>query len=301
MSRALSIRSSIESKSKTQTLPVLTRRCPTSTANKRSPSSIDELSVLKLKISETELKIRQIKSKTVRMKQEIHDRNAAVDKVLSKQNDSKNIKTASESTLTQLKENISSLQNTLRAREEELSQLRVNDALYQSNELEIEIRTYYLEHKRLTTQVEAVGRGKEILNNELQKLQNQIEKYKDDQNQMNTLQDQIDELIDKFEAYQKGEQKIMRYQVAKDLVKNKQNVVEQKLVSEINDLKNEMRQGTEHLKNIEANDERNMEELQNLIEDQINQISQAIERMRNPPPPPPRDESSESQNRRRRH
>ena len=288
MSRALNIRSSIENKSKTQTLPVLTRRCTTSVANRKNAGTIEDLSVIKLKISETELKIRQIKSKTVRMKQEIHDRKAAINKVLSKNNDSKNIKTASESTLSQLKDNVNSLQNTLRAREEELSQLRVNDALYQSNELEVEIRTYYLEHKRLLTQVDAVTKGKDIINNELQKLHNQIDKYKEDQNQMTILQDQIDQLLDKHDAYQKGEHKIIRYQTYKQMQENPQNAaaIEQQLLSEINDLKDSMRQGTEKLRNIEANDEKNMEELQDIIEDQINKIFQAIETMRNPPPPP---------------
>jgi hypothetical protein len=75
---------------------------------------LDEINYLRLETSKMEVEARQIKSKTARLKQIIHDRNCQIKRALTATDDrEQNIKTASDSTLRQLRENIATLKNTL--------------------------------------------------------------------------------------------------------------------------------------------------------------------------------------------
>ena len=72
---------------------------------------MDEINELKIQTTKMDNETRQLKSKISRMKQIIHERNSQINKALAQTGEvSQGIKTASHSTLNQLRENISSLE-----------------------------------------------------------------------------------------------------------------------------------------------------------------------------------------------
>lgn len=275
---AIRIRSSINTNREKKSLPSITRRAVSSA----SPRAIkDDLDEMKLKIAKMELETRQIKSKTVRMNQEIRDRKVAMSKALNSKTENKSVVIATESTIQQLKDNITALENTLYTTNREFEQLRTRDSLLQSQELQEELKIYYLEHKRLLDQKDAVNTGEKIINSEFEKLKNQIEQYQDDQKTIDATQDSIETLIDKLEAYQKTEMKVYRFDLDKKLraAPSNSKAHEQTLRVSISDLKKAIISEANRLKYIEERDNKNMDELQGIIESQIQQIYEAVQRL----------------------
>ncbi|EAY07041.1 hypothetical protein TVAG_311660 [Trichomonas vaginalis G3] len=277
---AIRIRSSINTNREKKNLPGLTRRCLSSTGNKTSKEDIDDM---KLQIAKMELETRQIKSKTVRMNQEIRDRKSAMSKALNSKTENKTVVVATESTIQQLRENVIALENTLYNTNKEYEQLRVKDSLLQSQELQEELKVYYLEHQRLLQQKEAVNTGEKIITIELNKLRDQIEQYQRDQKAIDAAQDSIESLIDKLEAYQKTETKVFKFDLDKKLREAPSNAQahEQALRANISELKKSIVAEAQRLRNIEARDTENMDELQGIIESQIMQIVEAVQRLDN--------------------
>ncbi|EAY14071.1 hypothetical protein TVAG_478960 [Trichomonas vaginalis G3] len=283
MSRAIDIRSSIEDARETKKLPALQRRCTTGVSKKSTTLDVNQM---KMQIASMELQIRQYKSKTVRLNQKISDSKTAVKRALDKNNESNQVVVASSSTIAQIKENISSLENALDKANSEYNTLRMNDAFYVSQELQEELKAYYLETQRLHNIKDNTNRKVKIVNNEFEVIKQQIESFPYTQREVNSVQDNIDDLISKIDAYTKSETKYNVIEIQKQLdvpnnnakeIEQKSKLIEQKLKEQVDKLKQDIEKEQERLKNIEKNDQRNMCELQQIVEDQVGQIQAALE------------------------
>ena len=274
----LRIRSSIEK------LPPVRSRAVSSMSMRKKPQipgSIEDLSTLKLKITETEQKIRQIKAKTARMNQEIRDKKSAVSKALSKKNDSRSIKTASDSTLENLSQSLQVLRNTYEARKEELKRIKKDDSLYLSQELEFELQMYYLENKRLHGQVAAAKNGSEIVKQQIQIKLREIENYNKTKKNIDQFKSKIKSNVDELLKYQKSEVKMWKYQISQNLNETAQNEKDtiKMLEVELDDLQKEIDEGEKRMQELDSQDQSFMEELQKIIEDQTEKIKVQVEEM----------------------
>jgi predicted nucleic acid-binding Zn-ribbon protein len=241
---------------------------------------LDEINELRLQVSKMDLERRQLKSKTNRMKQIIHDRNSLIKKALTVTDDRQpNIKTASDSTLEQLRGNIASLQNTLEARQAELDKVRENDKLALSDELQVEVLEYYLEFDRLTQQLAVVREGEAIIGNEIAILNRQIEDSHGYDKKINDFQVQIDQLADKLVAYRQAEGRIAGHLALEKLAAGKTTVAREKadLEREIQRIAEEKKRLEEEITVVRENDQKNREYLQSIIDEQTGKIAEAIE------------------------
>lgn len=269
---AIRIRTAMSTKREAKPLPGLSR---TSTSLSHAPPQ--DINEIKIKLVQMEEEIRQMKAKTARMKQVVSDRNASIKQALNTKNERQVLTTASDSTIRQLEMNVESLRNALEARSIELDRLRGSDNLYISEEYQIEIKVFYLEYQRLIEQNKAVQESLRIIENELDKLHHQIMNSDKHQKSIQTVQSDIDTIIDKILAYKKSEFKINRTALYQEIGNNKANipVKEKQLQEEIENLKIDIENEKEKLDTIHENDEKNMDFLQGIIEDQIRQIIEA--------------------------
>ena len=272
MTRVINVRSSLSLK-KNDKLPELQRN-----KIKIQKSSPEEINEIKLKIQQMESEIRQLKAKTSRMRQLLFEKNNAIKQVFSQSNDTPNIKTTSETTISQLKNNVNSLKNTLESRKEELILLKNSDKLAISEELHLEIKEYYLEHQRLTQQVNAVKEGEKIINDEHLRLKNLISQSNQNEEIIKDLQKDIDQIIEKIIAYKKSELKIESTNLIQFIVDNPKHIEikEKELQEEIDNIYIEIEQEKEAIKVLEENDEKFMSFLQGIIDDQSKKIQELL-------------------------
>lgn len=270
------IRTAMSTKRDVKPLPGLSR---TSTSLSRAPPQ--DINEIKIKLVQMEEEIRQMKAKTARMKQVVSDRNASIKQALNTKNERQVLTTASDSTIRQLEMNVESVRNALEARSIELDKLRGSDNLYVSEEYQIEIKVFYLEYQRLLEQNKAVQESLRIIENELEKLHQQIINSDKHQKNIQTVQSDIDTIIDKILAYKKSEFKINRTTLYQEIGGIKANIPikEKQLQEEIESLKIDIENEKEKLDTIRENDEKNMEFLQGIIEDQIRQIIEATKNL----------------------
>jgi hypothetical protein len=241
---------------------------------------LDEINDLRLQVSKMDLERRQLKSKTNRMKQIIHDRNALIKKALTVTDDRQpNIKTASDSTLEQLRGNISALHNTLDSRKTELAEVRSSDKLALSDELQVEILEYYLEFERLTQQLAVVREGEAIIAEEVAVLNAQIEEARGYDKKINDFQVQIHILADKLVAYRQAEGRIAGH-VALERIFNRQSTFAKEkadLERETKRINEEKKRLEEEISVVRENDQKNRAYLQSIIDEQTAKIAEAIE------------------------
>jgi len=274
MSRLVNVRSSLTGQNANK-LPGLTGK----NKGKSNKATIEEVNELKIKTQMMETEKRQLKAKTARMKQLLSERNNAIKQVLTQSNEKNALRTASDSTIQQLKENVVSLQNTLMARQEELYQLRTSDKLAVSEELQQELKVYYLEHQRLSKQSSAVKEGERIIENEIERLRRMITETPQNENAISLLQSEIDQLVEKITAYRKSE---LRFESAKLLQAvlddPKHAETQEKLLNEeLNAIFEEIENEKNEIKIIEENDQKNMTFLQDIIDDQTKKIMDILQ------------------------
>lgn len=255
-----------------------------------SPSSkmntkavMDEINELKIQTIKMDNETRQLKSKISRMKQIIHERNSQINKALAQTGEtSQGIKTASYSTLNQLRENISSLENTLESRELELDILRQNDKLAVSDELQVEVIEYYNENERLNSQVYAVHEGERVINNEIARVQQEIADEAQYEREIYDLQVQIGQLADKLKAYLNGEYRIIANTAIEQMCKTEDFYpkLKEKLLESIEEMRKEKQEEEENIKIILENDEKKKQYLQQILEDQAQKIAKALEQQK---------------------
>jgi hypothetical protein len=247
------------------------------------PFILDEINTLRLETSKLDVEARQIKSKTARMKQIIHDRNCAIKKALAITEDrEQNIKTASDSTLRQLRENIMSLKNTLESRQEELNRIMTQDKLAISDELHIELLEYFCEKDRLKQQLETVHEGEAVVNGEVSRLRQLIVQMRAVERRVSELQLQNDQLAEKSEAYRRGEERMESNCAAERIaargIGNEDVFVQyqRELEVQIRELTETQAQLRTEIRQIHENDQQNRRFLQSLIDEQAEKIAEAI-------------------------
>jgi hypothetical protein len=214
------------------------------------------------------------------MKQIIHDRNALIKKALTVTDDRQpNIKTASDSTLEQLSNNLVALQNTLLARQAELDAVRGNDKLALSDEMQVEVLEYYLEYDRLTQQLAVVREGEAIIAEEVAVLNGQIEEARGYDKKINDFQVQIHILADKLVAYRQAEGKIAGHLALERVFAGQSTFAKEKaeLERDIRRINEEKKRLEEEINVVRENDQKNRGYLQSIIDDQTAKIAEAIE------------------------
>ena len=256
---------------------------PSTKSQMNTKAVMDEINELKIQTIKMDNETRQLKSKISRMKQIIHERNSQINKALAQTGEvSQGIKTASHSTLNQLRENISSLENTLVSRENELEKLRQNDKLAISDELQVEVIEYYNENDRLNNQVFAVHEGERVINNEIARVQQEIADEAQYEREIYDLQMQIGQLADKLKAYLNGEYRVIANTAIEQMGKNEELYpkLKEKLIENIEEMKKEKQEEEENIKIILENDDKKKKYLQQILEDQARKIAEALEQQK---------------------
>ena len=240
--------------------------------------TLGEVQEIRLKIQKMSTEKTQIRSKTNRMRQILHDRNAAIDHVFKESNEEKKIKTASDSTIAQLKENILGLRNTLESRQDDLKVLINSDRLALADELKQEIRIYHLEHKRLQKQSRAVKEGELIVTDELNRVKGELSERRLNKKAIDSIQEDLKSVIDKLVSYKRSELKIQNDTLAKYLVNHPKQAEtkENQLNNEINQIYEDIDNIHQEIEEAEQHEKEVMEELQAIIDDQAAQIEKQI-------------------------
>lgn len=269
-----SARSSLDNKN--QQLPGLSGK------KKRvfNPNAInDEINNLKLQTSKMQTESRVLRSKTTRLNQVLRDRNNQIKSALTKPIENQNIVTATDSAISMLEENIEALQHTLDARENELEELRNNDKLAVSDELQVEVLEYCCEFERLKQQVAIVHDGETVVQGELDRLSRFLSYVPINEKAISDMQFEIDQLADKLSAYRLGEMRLDAQNDVQNLIKQPELYpsLKEKLEKEVKKIQEAKAQVEEDIKTILENDEKNREYLQKIIDDQAIKITEAIE------------------------
>jgi hypothetical protein len=243
-------------------------------------AALDEINALRLETSKMDVECRQIRSKTARMKQIIRDRNFVIKKALTLTDDrDQNIKTASETTLSQLRGNIITLQNTLESRREELDELKACDRLAVSDELKVEVLEYFCELDRLRQQADAVREGDGVITGEMSRLRQQMTQTKATEKKIPEVQAQVDQLVEKLIAYRLGQERIESNAAVEHLLHNPHLFLVKKknLEKDLRDLAEAHAAVEADLKQINEDDQHHRRYLQSVIDDQAEKITQALE------------------------
>ena len=241
---------------------------------------LDEINTLRLQVTKMDAEKVRIKSKIARTKQIVQSRQAQISKAMAVSDEQEvTIKTASDSTLNQLRRTINALKNTLESREAELERLRKNDRLARSDELQVEVTEYFLEVERLQKQIEATEEAKNVIDAEQQRLKHQIANAKTFERMITDSQKQIGKLAERLTAYRQGEQRVDTNLLVERLTENPGKVSEEKerVKQEIDELTNTKAALEEEIQVAVENDQNNREFLQKIIDDQAQKIAKAIE------------------------
>ncbi|EAX98283.1 hypothetical protein TVAG_018190 [Trichomonas vaginalis G3] len=264
-----------------------TRRPNTALPNINRPKSsaqtvqMSDVQKLKLKIQKMDLDKRQMRSKTQRMKQILQERNAEIDLVFKEVNEKNSIKTASKETIAQLKKNVSSLENTLEARKKDLQDIMFNDRLALSDELQQEIKIYYLEHERLKKQSKAVADGEGIVKSELERLQRELSEKSLNYKAIQNLEGDFRTVVDKIVSYKSSELRIRNDNLANFLAShpNKLNSKEKEVQQEIDQTREEINTLKEETSKIEESEDQMIKEFEEIITQQKQRIKEQIKIM----------------------
>lgn len=268
-------RTSIETTRKSSTFPNISRR-------KRITTTQADVRDLKLKIQKMNANKIQMKSKTTRMKQILQDRNNAIDQVFKESNENKKLQTASDSTLNQLRINIKGLENTLATRQEDLRDILFSDRFAVSDELQQEVKIYYLEHKRLLTQSKAVKEGEKIVGDELDRVRNEMSERFLNIKAIESLQKSVKDIVSKVVAYKKSEIKLQNDALATYLVRNPKHAEskEKQLNIEINQIYEDIENIEKETKEAEDREQEMINSLQQIIDVEAAKINEQLERIK---------------------
>jgi hypothetical protein len=264
----------------------------------------EEISDLKLKAQEFEAERKLLRAKVQRMRKIIQNRSDSIRKVLNQPVEEQAIRTATESTLQQLREEKTVLEHTLEAHTHELIELRNGDKVAQTKELKVAIPVVFAEMERMKQQVAEATRLETVLKSEIERLQEQIAATPANERAIDSYQLEIDNLTEKLFAYRKSEMKIL---TAKDLQALHENPssydeIKKKLEDEIRSVQSLTEADRNEIPGIQESEARNLEYLNGVIQEQCDMIRAAIDQMTghqtedvsgDPPPPPPSDAQDE--------
>lgn len=241
-------------------------------------ASQEEIIELKLKIHDMEAKKRVLRAGIARMQKTMKNRSEAIQRVMTTNQKEKSIKTASASTLQQLREEAESLKNTIESRKAELENLKLCDKLQLSEELKVEIQIYYCEQLRLQEETQEAKRTESIISNELNRIRKIIDSTQENEKSIDDLQNDIDNLTEKLFAYRKSELRIQNAKVMQDIVENTKTVdqVTSQLREDIQKIQQEIENDKVEIDQIQENEVKNLEYLQEVIDKQTKEILKFI-------------------------
>ena len=244
-------------------------------------SLTDQIYELKLQTRQMEDEIRQIKSKTAFTKRTTKSREKQIDNVGNLNAENAQIKTATQSTLKNLRDNIVILENFLQSKKEELERIRKSDQLAHAKELEIEVRMLHLEKKRLLEKEKSRRDDEAIILGELNRLQNQTSMASEYEHNISQIQLEIDNLTDKLFAYTKSQSRINATKRMKLICDNPSMLekVKEQSHSELIKCQNKIRRNEKMLEHIKQHEERNIAYLQEIIDQLANEIQIALSSM----------------------
>lgn len=243
-----------------------------------SAVKMSDVQKLKLKIQKMDLDKRQMKSKTQRMRQILQERNAEIALVFKEANEKNSLKTASKETLEQLRKNATSLENTLEARKKDLHDILYNDKIALSDELQQEIKIYYLEHERLKKQSKAVADGEKIVKTELQRLQRELSEKSLNFKAIQNLESDFRTVVDKIVSYKSSELRIRNDNLAIYLSQhpNKLKSSEKEVQQEIEQTREEIKTLKDEIAQIEDEENQMVKELEKAMKQQRKRIREQI-------------------------
>lgn len=242
--------------------------------------SAEEVQALKLKIQKMEQEKLQLKSRVVRMKQILNERNATIEKVFKDTtSENQKIQTASKSQIDRLQDTVNVLQNILQAKKAELEKMVTSDRFAVSDELQTEVKIYYLEHQRLLKQARAVREGEKIVSTELNRVRNEINDRDNHNMAIGSLQQDLASIVDKLVSYRKSEVKLQNEEVAFNFLQEDPETATDKFQQEIEDIQKESEAAQEEINQIEENEDEMVENLQKVIFDQSDKINVIIQQL----------------------
>jgi hypothetical protein len=215
------------------------------------------------------------------------------------------IRTATESTIQQLREEKIVLEHTLEAHTQELIELQSGDKVALTKELKVESPLVFAEMQRMKQQVADSQRLESVLKSEVERLQAQIAATAANERAIDSYQLEIDNLTEKLFAYKKSEMKIL---TAKDLQTLHENPssydeIKKKLEDEIRQVQSLAEADRGEIPTIQESEAQNLTYLNKVIQDQCDLIQGAIEQLAGRQkainnmdfaPPPPSETQSDS-------
>jgi len=244
----------------------------------RKATSIDDINEIKLRTQQLELECKQIKAKTQRLRQIIKERNDSIKSVVSSTGDKQAPRFSGKTTVESLQKTAKSLENTLKARNEELESLMKSDKVAMCEELQIEIQTYFLERKRLQKQIKEMKEGESIIESELNRLKKQSMSASEHESAIDSLQGEIDQLTEKLFAYHKSEMRIKCAKMLKSLYENPSlfESIKNQVLDEIQREKDQLAENKRIIEEVQKKEERNVQYLQTVLERQAQKVREAI-------------------------
>lgn len=241
--------------------------------------TVDDITDIKLK---TNMMIEQRKllgSKIQRAKQLTKERNQSIESVFSQSTEKQSIQTASPNTIKSLQETANTLEYSVNTRKQELEKLKKSDKLSQIKELQIEIQMFFLEHKRLVQRSKAMGQSEKVVSSELERIRNQSNSAKYNEDRIKDLQREIDSLTERLFAYTKSEAKLYSTKKLKQLYDNpdKVNEIKNEIQKQISAEEEQIATNQKELELIQKKEQRNVAFLHKLIDEQANRIRQKLE------------------------
>lgn len=237
----------------------------------------EEVQALKLKIHKMEQEKLQLKSKVVRMRQMLNERNASIERVFKETtSEQQKLQTASKSQLDTLQNTVNVLQNALQARKDELEKMITSDRFAISDELQTEVKIFYLEHQRLLKQARAVREAEKIVSTELNRVRDELNNREIHHMAIENLQGDLTSIVDKLVSYRKSEAKIQNEELAFNYLSEDPDQAIDKMQQDIESIQKESEQAQEEINEIEANEDEMVENLQKVIFDQSEKITEIV-------------------------
>lgn len=239
----------------------------------------EDINNLKVRILEIEEQRRLLRAKIQRMKKTIQNRNQTIRQVLKQPYKDKTIRTASDATLQQLRDERSTLLNTIDGQREELEMIKGGDRYALTEELKIEIPLFHEERARIQ---ERAAQSREVhtrTQKEADRLRLQISTTDENEQLVDDLQKEIDELTEKLFAYKKSEIRIAAARDLKDIHDNPAlyDKVTQRLEDEIDEIREAIKRENEEIEKVQNGENEHIEYLNALIEKQAESIRKASE------------------------
>ncbi|EAY23027.1 hypothetical protein TVAG_182630 [Trichomonas vaginalis G3] len=245
--------------------------------------TVDDITDIKLK---TNMMIEQRKllgSKIQRAKQLTKERNQSIESVFSQTAEKQCIQTASPNTIKSLKETADSLEYSVDVRQKELEKIKKSDKLSQIKELQVEIQLFYLEHKRLVQKQKAMAQSEKVVSSELDRIRQQSNSSRHNEERVKELQQEINGLTDRLFAYTKSEAKLYSTKKLKQLYDNpdKVNEIKQEIQKQIAAEEQQMEANQKEMAQIQKKEQRNVDFLHKIIDEQAARIRQKLENSEN--------------------